>query len=103
MKFGLMEAAAQALVFILAGFETTSTSLSFTFYELAVNPDVQATLQKEIDAVLDKHDNKLTYEAIMEMEYLDWVIQGKFSKYNKIRIINSSGPCREAESKRAGM
>lgn len=44
------EIAAQAYIFILAGYETTSTALAFTMYELARNPDVQEKMLQEIDA-----------------------------------------------------
>ena len=34
---------------MIAGYETTATSLAFASYELAVNPDVQRKLQAEVD------------------------------------------------------
>lgn len=37
------------LLFLLAGYETTSTTLAYIMYELTVNPDVQIKLQEEID------------------------------------------------------
>lgn len=37
------------LLFLLAGYETTSTTLAYIMYELVVNPDVQLKLQNEID------------------------------------------------------
>ncbi|KAI8436292.1 hypothetical protein MSG28_004337 [Choristoneura fumiferana] len=37
---------AQALLFIIASYETISTTLSFLFYELAVNPNIQERLKR---------------------------------------------------------
>ncbi|GLG95591.1 Probable cytochrome P450 6a13 [Gryllus bimaculatus] len=60
--------AAQVFVFFMAGFETTSTTMSFALHELAVNPDVQARLQEEVDAALQETDGRVTYDAVMKME-----------------------------------
>ena len=45
----MKEMVAQIAVVMLAGYETTSTALGFTAYELALNPHVQKKLQEEID------------------------------------------------------
>ncbi|MEB8337880.1 cytochrome P450 [Streptomyces endophyticus] len=42
----------QVLVFLLAGHETTSTSLTFALHLLGRNPDAQKRMHEEIDAVL---------------------------------------------------
>ncbi|NP_001306754.1 cytochrome P450 6A70 precursor [Ceratitis capitata] len=68
------QVAAQALVFYLAGFETSSTVMSFCIYELALREDVQMKLREEIFNVLQKTKGELTYEAIKEMTYLKKVI-----------------------------
>ncbi|XP_049814672.1 probable cytochrome P450 6a13 isoform X2 [Schistocerca nitens] len=73
-KLSMDDVAAQAFVFFLAGFETSSTTMSFALYELALNPDVQKRLQEEVDATMKKNDGQLTYEAISEMPYLDKVV-----------------------------
>jgi hypothetical protein len=41
--------AAPAVLFFLAGFETTSMLLCFAAHQLATHPDVQSSLQEEID------------------------------------------------------
>jgi cytochrome P450 family 6 len=69
--------AAQAFVFFLGGYETSSTTMTFCVYELALHQDIQDRLREEIDDVLQKHDGKLTYEGIQQMEYLDKVVSGK--------------------------
>ncbi|XP_069503684.1 cytochrome P450 3A29-like isoform X2 [Ambystoma mexicanum] len=67
------EIMAQALVFIFAGYETTSTSLTLLSYNLATHPEIQKRLQEELDRVLP---NKAapTYDSLMQMDYLDMVI-----------------------------
>jgi cytochrome P450 family 6 len=67
-------------VFFAAGFETSSTTMTFCLYELAVNPDIQERLRAEIDKVLQKHGGNITYESIFEMEYLEKVVDGKKTK-----------------------
>ena len=51
--------------------------MTFRLYELSLHQDIQDRLREEIDDVLQKHDGKLTYEGIQEMEYLDKVVSGK--------------------------
>lgn len=78
----LEELAAQVFVFFLAGYETSSTTMTFALYELSKNLKLQEKLREEIRQVLAKHNNKMTYEAIMEMTYMDNVINGKTNSCN---------------------
>ncbi|KAM8953714.1 cytochrome P450 3A9-like [Pelodytes ibericus] len=74
------EIMAQSLIFILAGYETTSVTLSYLFYNLAIHPDVQQKLQEEIDTFLPDKATP-TYDILMQMEYLDMVIQETLRMY----------------------
>ncbi|KAJ8977038.1 hypothetical protein NQ317_017712 [Molorchus minor] len=75
------EIMAQCYVFFLAGFETSSTTMTFALYELALHQDIQNKLREEIRAVLKKHDNKITYESVMDMPYLEKVINETLRKH----------------------
>ena len=50
-----IEILAQAFLFILAGSETTATTMAFVGYLLAKNPEIQDKLYEEIKKVFDEH------------------------------------------------
>jgi cytochrome P450 len=68
---------AQAFVFFLAGFETSSTTMSNALYELALNQLIQTKLRQEINDELKKCDGNLKYESIKNMKYMHKVFCGK--------------------------
>lgn len=72
-----VDIAAHSLIFFFAGFESISTVMSFTAYELAINPDMQIRLRNEIEETNKNCNGKLTYEALMKMKYMDMIITGK--------------------------
>ncbi|XP_074030754.1 probable cytochrome P450 6a14 [Leptinotarsa decemlineata] len=74
------EAAAQAFIFFLAGFETTSTTISFALYEMALNGNIQQKAREEVNKLFEKHQG-ITYESVMEMSYLEMVILETMRKY----------------------
>ncbi|XP_046599065.1 uncharacterized protein LOC107217959 [Neodiprion lecontei] len=78
--------AAQAYIFFLAGFETSSTTMSFALHELASNPKILNKLTAEIDTALNKHRG-FCYEAISEMDYLDRVIQETLRKHPPVGMV----------------
>ncbi|XP_029161427.1 probable cytochrome P450 6a13 [Nylanderia fulva] len=71
---------AQAFIFFLAGFETSSTAMSFAMYELAANPKIQEKLYDEIQIIYKKH-GCFSYDAISEMNYLDCIVRESLRKY----------------------
>lgn len=82
LKCGFLECTdalltAQAFVFFVAGFETSSATISHTLYEMALNPAIQNELRKEIMEKYREVDGKLKYEDIKEMKYLQKVFCGK--------------------------
>ena len=71
------------LTFLIAGYESSGSTLTFTLYELALHPEIQQSLMAEILQVLSKHDGKLTYDGIQDMLYLDRVVSGEKRKEDK--------------------
>lgn len=55
--------------------------MNFTLYQLATHQDVQDKSRKEIMEIIAKHDGKMTYEALMEMEYLNQVFNGDLFEF----------------------
>ncbi|KAH0520894.1 Cytochrome P450 3A31 [Microtus ochrogaster] len=52
-----VEIMAQSIIFIFGGYETTSSTLAFALYLLAIQPDIQKKLQEEIDVALPNKVN----------------------------------------------
>ncbi|XP_039218400.1 thromboxane-A synthase isoform X2 [Crotalus tigris] len=67
------EIAGQASLFLIAGYETSNSTLSFGTYLLATNPQCQEKLLQEVDGFFSKHDIP-DYENIQDLPYLDMVI-----------------------------
>ncbi|XP_075148978.1 putative cytochrome P450 9f2 [Haematobia irritans] len=76
------EMVAQCLLFFIAGYETLSTLVSFTAYELMANPDVQEKLLREINEIsFEIGDEPLSYEALQKMSYMDMVLSEVLRKW----------------------
>lgn len=72
-KLSEVEILAQAVIFFLAGYETTASTLSYCYYALALNPDVQETLYNELKSTADENGD-IPYETLAKLKYLDAVI-----------------------------
>ncbi|KAJ8675066.1 hypothetical protein QAD02_010852 [Eretmocerus hayati] len=69
----IIEMTAQAFIFFLGGFESTSSQLCMIAQELAMNPDCQRKLQHEVDNVMKKGNGKPDYDTVNDLPYLDAV------------------------------
>ena len=67
------EILAQSWLFLLAGYETTSTGITFCFYELALNTDIQQKLYEELQTAVDS-SGQFDCEKLWKLEFLDAVI-----------------------------
>ncbi|XP_067663398.1 cytochrome P450 3A24-like [Haliotis asinina] len=63
------EICANALLFFIAGYDTTASTISFCVYNIATHPKVQDRLVTEINTVLG--DQEPDYENIQKLEYLE--------------------------------
>ncbi|XP_054163360.1 cytochrome P450 3A8-like [Oppia nitens] len=74
------EIISQSWLFLLAGYETVSTSLTFCLYELALNVEVQEKLYSEIQLAIDENGH-FDYENLSTLPYLDAVISESLRLY----------------------
>ncbi|XP_065651555.1 cytochrome P450 4d1-like isoform X1 [Hydra vulgaris] len=62
------------LLFLIAGYETTSTTMTWCLYMLATNIEVQEKLREEIQK--NKLDvNNISFEEVTSLKYLDCVVK----------------------------
>lgn len=82
----LDEITAQAHLFFVGGYESSSVTMAFCLYELAKLQEMQEKAYEEIISVLDKFDGELNYESLMEMKYVDHCMEGWFP--NKLLLLH---------------
>lgn len=77
-KLTTNEIVAQSYSFFVAGFETSANTLNYSFYNLAIHPELQERAREECLEVLARHDDKLTYDSVQEMTIIDKVVLGRW-------------------------
>jgi cytochrome P450 len=68
-KITTIEMTAQCVLFFVAGFDTTGSTLAHVFYYLAKYQDSQQKLYEEISSI-----DKYTNESLTELKYLNAII-----------------------------
>ncbi|XP_047364932.1 cytochrome P450 6k1-like isoform X3 [Vespa velutina] len=77
---------AQAVAFYIAGFEASSSVITFALYELATHPEYEERLYNEIKKFI-KND-EITIEALNEMTFLDAVLEETLRLYPPLPVID---------------
>lgn len=71
----------ELLSIMLAGRNTTSSLLSFLFFELSSNPDIWSKLKYEIDESFHNDLSKITFESMKRCTYLKYCINETLRMY----------------------
>lgn len=80
---------AQCFLFFVAGFSTSSFTLTFAAYEILANPDVQQKLYEEIVETNGNIDGRrISYDELQKMKYLDQVMSETLRKWPLCVVID---------------
>merc|ERR1712037_548901 len=80
---------ATAMVFMIAGYDTTWATLSFASYLLSKHPEEQQRLQDEIDQAFADADGEFPdYSTIQGLPYLDMVVHETWGMYPPIPFLS---------------
>lgn len=82
------QCAANVFLFYAAGSETSTGTIAFSMHELSHHADVIKKLQDEIDDALAKSNGAITYESVMQMQYLDLCVKETLRKYPGLPFLN---------------
>lgn len=87
-EFDMISLVSTAIIMLIAGYDTTGTTLGYVGYVLATHPDIQKRLQEEVDDAVEANGGKLPdYKATMEMEYLDMVLHETLRLHSPIGLL----------------
>ncbi|XP_048762827.2 cytochrome P450 3A24-like isoform X2 [Ostrea edulis] len=73
------EVTGNSIFFLIAGFDTTSTTMTTMAYSLATNPEIQERLVNQIDSIIGR--DLPTYDNVQKVDYLDWVFNETLRLY----------------------
>ncbi|KAF9315038.1 hypothetical protein BG003_003539 [Podila horticola] len=71
---------------IFAGHETTSAALSWTFFQLAIHPEIQARLREETRHFYNDKDGDPTYDELNALPYLNAVVRESLRLWSPVPL-----------------
>lgn len=74
-RFSDDEIKAQLITWLLAGYQTSSSTLAFTAYHLAMDADVQERLRCEVEIAIQTYSELPLSDLVHEIDYLDCVMK----------------------------
>ncbi|XP_053966371.1 probable cytochrome P450 6t3 [Anastrepha ludens] len=81
--------AAQVGIFLLAGFETSSSLIALILYELAKQPKIQTKLKAELAACFCKSSScDISYKKVLQLPYLHMIVTEGLRLYPTAPFIN---------------
>lgn len=86
-EFDELTIVATAIVILVAGYDTTGTTLAYVCYQLAKNPEVQNRLRDEVLEITNDSDRDLTYDDLNKMTYMDQVISETLRFHNPVSVL----------------
>ncbi|XP_049839113.1 cytochrome P450 6k1-like [Schistocerca gregaria] len=86
-RFDQKDVVAQVLTFLMAGFETSASTMVFTLYELALNQELQQRIRQQVKEVAAKHGS-ITYEAVAEMTDLNNAVSEALRMYPVVNFLD---------------
>ncbi|KRY28372.1 Cytochrome P450 3A12 [Trichinella spiralis] len=78
---------ANAMVFLLAGYETSSTAMGFAAWLLAKHPEVQEKLRQEVNVKFNDIQIGQEYDVIHDMPYMNAVMQETLRLYPPLVLL----------------
>lgn len=82
----------QLLTMLIAGHDTSTALLAWTFYLLGMHPEIMAQVRAEVDAVVGAQEEPPTVDQVNELHFLDQVLKETLRLYPPIHIGNRRAP-----------
>ncbi|CAH1269819.1 cytochrome P450 3A43-like [Branchiostoma lanceolatum] len=76
---------ANGILFFIAGYETTATTMAYVLYNLALNQNKQDIVRQEINRIMEDRE-VVDYEAVHKMSYLEMCILETLRMYPPVSI-----------------